>query len=407
MVDGVSWRVLLEDLNTAYQQLLTGRRADLGPRTTSVRDWSHKLTEHTATGGFDAELPHWRAVSAECAIGLPVDGEGDNTVASMAQVTVRLDRERTDALLRQVPEVYRTRVDDVLLAALGRVLGDWTGRRRVAVDLEGHGREEHLLDGVDLSRTVGWFTSLYPVALDLTDGGWGETLSLRQGAAAGRPGTRYRLWRAAPSRPRIGAPGAAEPGISFNYLGQFDWSTTAEDTEDSGLVRTVRDGLGGDAAPDTVRAHLLDVVGRVERRCLEITWYYGSGTHTEETVAGLARGMLLARWRRSSATAPTPRWWPHPVRLPAGPAGPGRGGPHRRRRPSGRGHLSADADAGRDALPRTDGSGGGHLCQPGPADPDRARDPQALATAWRHTVDANPIRAPIWCGRKPRSRCRS
>ncbi|QTI87532.1 non-ribosomal peptide synthetase [Streptomyces sp. AgN23] len=391
VVDGVSWRVLLEDLNTAYQQLLTGRRADLGPRTTSVRDWSHKLTEHTATGGFDAELPHWRAVSAECAIGLPVDGEGDNTVASMAEVTVRLDRERTDALLRQVPEVYRTRVDDVLLAALGRVLGDWTGRRRVAVDLEGHGREEHLLDGVDLSRTVGWFTSLYPVALDLAEGGWGETLKSvkEQLRAVPARGIGYGALRHL--GPASGLRGAAEPGISFNYLGQFDWSTTAEDTEDSGLVRTVRDGLGGDAAPDTVRAHLLDVVGRVERRCLEITWYYGSGTHTEETVAGLARGMLRAleeiigHCADPAAGGRTPSDFPL-ARLDQAAVD----------------RIAGDGRAVEDIYPLTPTQAG--MLFHGLMDPAAdtyvnqvqltltgARDPQALATAWRHTVDANPI----------------
>jgi non-ribosomal peptide synthetase component F len=75
-----------------------------------------------------------------------------------------------------VPAAYRTQVNDVLLAALGRVLARWTGRGRVLVDLEGHGREE-ILDGIDLSRTVGWFTTLFPVALDVPeDPDWGTTL---------------------------------------------------------------------------------------------------------------------------------------------------------------------------------------------------------------------------------------
>ncbi|MFE9062442.1 non-ribosomal peptide synthase/polyketide synthase [Streptomyces violaceusniger] len=391
VVDGVSWRVLLEDLNTAYQRLLAGGRADLGPRTTSVRDWSHKLTEHTATGGFDAELPHWRAVSAECAAGLPVDGEGDNTVASMAQITVRLDRERTDALLRQVPEVYRTRVDDVLLAALGRVLGDWTGRRRIAVDLEGHGREEHLLDGVDLSRTVGWFTSLYPVALELAEGGWGETLKSvkEQLRAVPSHGIGYGALRHLD--PASGLRGAAEPGISFNYLGQFDWSATGEDTEDTGLVRTVRDGLGGDAAPDTARSHLLDVVGRVERRCLEITWYYGSGTHTEETVAGLARGMLRALTEIIGHCADPAAGGRTPSDFPLA-----------RLDQAAVDRIAADGRAVEDIYPLTPTQAG--MLFHGLMDPESdtyvnqvqltltgARDPQALGTAWRHTVDANPI----------------
>ncbi|OPF80196.1 non-ribosomal peptide synthetase [Streptomyces antioxidans] len=388
VVDGVSWRVLLEDLNTAYRQLLSGGRAGLGPRTTSVRDWSRKLTDHTTAGGFDAELPHWRAVAAECATGLPVDGAGDNTVASMASVTVRLDRERTGALLRQVPEVYRTRVDDVLLAALGRVLGDWTGRRRIAVDLEGHGREEHLLDGVDLSRTVGWFTSLYPVVLDVPAGGWGETLKSvkEQLRAVPARGIGYGALRHL--SPGSGLLDAAGPGISFNYLGQFDWSAADDDT---GLVRTVRGGLGGDAAPGTARAHLLDVVGRVERRCLEVTWYYGTGTHTEETVAGLARGMLRAleeiigHCADPAAGGRTPSDFPL-ARLDQAAVD----------------RIAAGGRAVEDIYPLTPTQAG--MLFHGLMDPASdayvnqvqltltgVGDPRSLATAWQRTVDANPI----------------
>ena len=90
-------------------------------------------------------------------------------MGSVGSVTVRLGRDETRALLQDVPGVYRTQVNDVLLAALGRVLARWSNCDRVVVDLEGHGREE-LFDGVDLSRTVGWFTTLFPVALDITPG---------------------------------------------------------------------------------------------------------------------------------------------------------------------------------------------------------------------------------------------
>ncbi|MGH3987908.1 MAG: amino acid adenylation domain-containing protein, partial [Pseudonocardiaceae bacterium] len=176
VVDGVSWRILLEDLDNAYRQAVRGQAVRLGVKTTSFRDWALRLTEHAAAGGLDDELGYWTGVGQGCDPTLPVDGEGASTVGSMGSLSVRLNPDETRALLQEVPGAYRTQINDVLLSALGRVLGRWTGRDQVLVDLEGHGREQ-VLDGVDLSRTVGWFTTLFPVALDVPSGGdWGATL---------------------------------------------------------------------------------------------------------------------------------------------------------------------------------------------------------------------------------------
>ncbi|MCA1681998.1 MAG: amino acid adenylation domain-containing protein, partial [Actinobacteria bacterium] len=159
VVDGVSWRILLEDVESAYRQALRGEKVRLGLKTTSFRDWARRLSEHAAAGGFAGEREYWAGVGRGVDPVLPADDTGPNTVGSTRSVTVALDRQQTRALLQDVPGVYRTQINDVLLAGLGRVLGRWTGRERVLVDLEGHGRED-LFDGVDLSRTVGWFTTL-------------------------------------------------------------------------------------------------------------------------------------------------------------------------------------------------------------------------------------------------------
>ncbi|MER7491263.1 non-ribosomal peptide synthase/polyketide synthase [Streptomyces pharetrae] len=287
IVDGVSWRVLLEDLETAYRQARTGEPVRLPQRTTSVQEWVRRLTGRTGEADLAAQRAHWADVSRHCAEPLPVDLDGGNTVADLRAVTVRLDRQRTDDLLRKVPGVYRTRVDDVLLTALGRVLADWTGRRTVAVGLEGHGREDQLFDELDLSRTVGWFTSLFPVALDLPQGDWGTALKAvkEQLRAVPDRGIGYGALRHLAGDERLSA--APLPGISFNYLGRFDWSAA-----DAALVRAVPGGLGGAEDPGAPRPHLLDVVARVEDDQLEITWHYSGGRHREETVASLAEGML-------------------------------------------------------------------------------------------------------------------
>src|SRR5262249_12441691 len=113
----------------------------------------------------EAELDHW-ASRAEGVSRLPVDHPGaENTTGTAAGVGVRLGRDETRALLHEAPGFYGTQINDVLLTALAETCRAWTGQRRLLVHLEGHGREE-LFEGVDLTRTVGWFTSLYPVRLD-------------------------------------------------------------------------------------------------------------------------------------------------------------------------------------------------------------------------------------------------
>ncbi|GAA3887063.1 non-ribosomal peptide synthetase [Saccharothrix violaceirubra] len=269
VVDGVSLRILVEDLEKAYR----GLRLD--PVGTPFTQWSHRLAEHVASGALDAAAEYWRALPP--AAPLPVDLDGANTAASTASVTVRLDRATTDAFLRDVPEAYRTRADDVLLAALGRTLADWTGSPEVGVTLEGHGREE-LVDGVDLSRTVGWFTTQYPVALTVTDD-WGTTLKAVK-----------ETLRAVPHRGLgfealdIGTP---PPPVSFNYHGRFEVGS-------GGLLRPTGTTSGTDVSPTGTRPHVLDVTGLVESGELAFTWEYSTNLHTADTVRRLADGLLDA-----------------------------------------------------------------------------------------------------------------
>ncbi|MBW4717722.1 amino acid adenylation domain-containing protein [Saccharothrix sp. SC076] len=291
VVDGVSWRILTEDLTTAYDQAVRGVPVRLGRKTTSFRDWARRLAAHAAAGGFDGELPHWRAVHGG---GVPTDRDGDNTFATAHEVTVRLTEAETTALLREVPDVYRTQVNDVLLTALGRVLADWTGRDRVLVDLEGHGREE-LFDDVDLSRTVGWFTTVFPVALDVPRE-WGAALRSvkEQLRAVPARGIGYGALRYLADGP------ACDPAVSFNYLGRF----------------TGQRDLDLAADPDMPRPHLLDVVGRVQDDRLEFSWHYSRAVHDEATVAGLAGRFaaalraILAHCREPGAGGRTPSDFP-------------------------------------------------------------------------------------------------
>ncbi|HEY6422703.1 MAG TPA: amino acid adenylation domain-containing protein [Pseudonocardiaceae bacterium] len=387
VVDGVSWRILLEDLEAAYQRAAGEKTARLEAKTTSFQQWARRLTEHTAAGGFDRELEYWAGVSEDCDPVLPVDATGANTVASTGVVTVRLDPEQTRALLVDVPGVYRTQVNDVLLAGLGRVLSRWTGHQRVLVGLEGHGRED-LFDGVDLSRTVGWFTTLFPVALDIpADGELGRLLTSVKEQLRAVPGRGLGYGALRYLTETSGLAQQATSQISFNYLGRFDWSGD----EYEGLFGAMHGGLGGDASPQATRAHVLDVVGRVEQQCLEFTWAYSENLHSHATISALAAD-LLAVLREI-------------IRHCAQPGSGGRSPsdfPLARLDQAGVDRLVGDGRAVEDIYPLTplqvgmvfhslvDASSGAYFNQVC-LRLSGVSDPQALGAAWQRVVDRTPI----------------
>ncbi|MGH3889309.1 MAG: amino acid adenylation domain-containing protein, partial [Pseudonocardiaceae bacterium] len=313
-VDSVSWRVLLDDLDTAYQQAAAGAEVTLQPPGTAATTWAHRLVDHVQSGALDDDLAYWTQVCRDAGHQsrgpeLPVDHpSGAPTAGSVRRITVRLDRAQTDALLHQVPGVYRTQINDVLLSALGRVLADWTGRERVLVAVEGHGREE-ILDGVDLSRTVGWFTTQFPVALTVPAGpDWRAVLTSvkEQLRAVPHRGLSYGALR---ELSPAGSPAAvlradAAPQICFNYHGQWDATAATNGLVRAGLVRAglVRAGLvraqcdsvGPDLAPEAPALHLVDISGLVTAGELELTWLYSNQVHEEATVRRLAEGMTRA-----------------------------------------------------------------------------------------------------------------
>ncbi len=286
VVDAVSWRILRDDLESAYRQALQGEPVALGERGTSFREWSRRLAAHVAEGGLDHELPHWeQTVGAEP---VPAEATGDGGPAA-ATVSVELDEDDTTALLRAAPTAYRTR-NDVLLAALAPALVRWTGHDRVRLDLEGHGRED-LLDGVDLSRTVGWFTTVYPVAVQVLDPGglgpdrdWRALVKSVRRQLRGVPGNgigygALRTFGPPEVRERLGA--QAHSLVVFNYLGQWD---ARPETADGGLVRAEHGSFGQDHDPRDPGSHPVEVVGAVQHGRLSFTWHHRPDLHDTAAV---------------------------------------------------------------------------------------------------------------------------
>ncbi|HYH82438.1 MAG TPA: condensation domain-containing protein, partial [Longimicrobium sp.] len=191
-----------------------------------------------------------------------------------------------------VPRAYRTQINDVLLAALARTLGRWAGEARVLVDVEGHGREE-VLEGIDLSRTVGWFTTLYPVLLDLRGReGSGEALKAvkEQLRAVPNRGIGHGALRWLSPRADVREALAALPQarVRFEYMGQLDGALGGEE----GLFAMAPEHAGADTDARADRGHLLVLGGAVMGGRLGITWQYSAGVHRAETVEALARDYL-------------------------------------------------------------------------------------------------------------------
>ncbi len=293
-VDGVSWRVLLDDLRGLCEDLRAGRPPALPSRTASLQQWAERLDQHRRSEVVRAELEHWLAPARRAVAPLPLDapmGRRSALRAPARALEVTLAAAETQALLQEVPAAFRTQVNDSLLAALALALRRWTGGDRWLVDLEGHGREGLFAD-LDLSRTVGWFTTLYPVLLDLegVDGAAEAALAVRQQLqAVPRRGIGYGLLRwggdGETTRALALLP-AAEVG--FNYLGQLDASIAG-----NAPFRLAAEGTGPlTAAP--ARTHLLEIAAAVTGGCLRIELTYGQGVHERATVEALAEDYLDA-----------------------------------------------------------------------------------------------------------------
>ncbi|HSF38816.1 MAG TPA: non-ribosomal peptide synthase/polyketide synthase [Thermoanaerobaculia bacterium] len=293
-VDGVSWRVLLEDLRLACEQRGRGEAVRLPAKTTSFQRWAARLEEHARSAAVRGELAFWRSAERTRVRPLPVDhpeGLGKNTAGSAASVSLALDPGETRALLQEVPKAYRTRIDEVLLAALARAFEDWTGEPVVAVDLEGHGREE-LGAEIDVSRTVGWFTAIYPVVLDIEGlRGPGElvrSVKEQMRRIPGR-GLGHGLLLHASGDPEIAAALRALPRaqVVFNYLGQTD-QVLSED----GPFAAAAESAGPAMAPSAPRPHLLELVSRIDDGRFTGSLRYSRSVHDPATVEALAAGFL-------------------------------------------------------------------------------------------------------------------
>ncbi|WCM49880.1 amino acid adenylation domain-containing protein [Pseudomonas sp. WJP1] len=276
-VDGVSWRVLLEDL----QQFYNGAAAPA--KTSSYQRWVARLQDHLPA--FELSLGHWQAQLLDAPLDLPCErphGALENRFEH--KLEIKLDTEQTRQLLQQAPAAYRTQVNDLLLTALARAVGRWSGQGSTLIQLEGHGRED-LFDDVDLTRSVGWFTSLFPVnlkpAADLGASIKSIKEQLRSVPDKGLGYGALRYLGSAPTRAELAA--LPQPRITFNYLGQFD-----RQFDDGALFTPSTEGNGIAQDPSAPLGNWLVVEGQVYGGELSLSWGFSREMFDTATVQRLA-----------------------------------------------------------------------------------------------------------------------
>ncbi len=291
VIDGVSWRILLEDFQTVYQQLSQGQTAQLPSKTTSFQQWAEKLQQYAQSPDLHQAIDSWLEILQQPVSQLPNDREkslslDESTVASSKTITIAIDKAETQALIQSISQIDQAQLHEILLTAFLLSLQQWTGQSAYRIDLEGHGREP-LFAEVDLSRTVGWFTTVYPAyfRLDSLDFDTALRSIQPQLQAATCQGIDYGLLRyLAPPELSNSLQQQPQSDILFNYLGQFDTADSqwALASESSGLAYGVQNH----------RSYALEVNSLIAQGSLQVTWTYCDRRYQHSTIADLAQSYL-------------------------------------------------------------------------------------------------------------------
>jgi amino acid adenylation domain-containing protein/non-ribosomal peptide synthase protein (TIGR01720 family) len=226
VIDGISWRILFEDIENLYRRYQNGKPLELPLKTDSFKLWSERLSQYADSEAFLKEKTYWLRLESTPPPPLPLDfAEGEHHIKDSRTVSWELSERETQLLLGPVNDAFGTELNDILLTALGLALKATFGNDKFSIAMEGHGREE-ILPGVDVSRTVGWFTCVYPLFLDFSyDSSLSRQIkevkeSLRRVPHKGIGHGILKYLTAAAHKKK--GDFKLQPQVSFNYLGQFD-----------------------------------------------------------------------------------------------------------------------------------------------------------------------------------------
>ncbi|MEL6468394.1 MAG: amino acid adenylation domain-containing protein [Cyanobacteria bacterium J06623_4] len=283
LVDGVSWRILLSDLQLAYQQAVSNQQIRLAPKTHSYQQWASELRQMAEQ--MESDRTYWLAIAQTTYPSLPgTESTQENTIGNSHTHTTQLSQAATQSLLQEVPAAYNTQITESLLIAFSQILTQWAEQETALIDLESHGRFSERLD---TSRTVGWFTSLYPVALTFeANRSLSENIQAIKSQLRAVPnhGLSYGLLRYTHHQQDL----TVTPPISFNYLGQLDKRQL--DAHSEMIFQRVPLSSPNQAARN-LRTHLIDVNCWIEHETFFTEWTY-SANFSQAAIAALAENFV-------------------------------------------------------------------------------------------------------------------
>ncbi|HVI44681.1 MAG TPA: condensation domain-containing protein, partial [Chitinophaga sp.] len=288
-VDGVSWRILIEDLQLLlHSDDSRAAEETLGPKSSSLRQWYNALAAYPEDSRLLSQLDYWERAVSETGL-LKTDNIYDYTInyGDTRSHTVKLNSLQTRQLLQEVPKAYHTEINDILLSALALTLAEWNQHNTVTIGLEGHGRED-IVPGIDLSRTVGWFTSMFPVSLQVESGcGVGdivksvkEQLRLIPGKGIGYGVLRY-IGKAASLQEQSW-------DVVFNYLGQMTNILTGND-----VLGTANEDGGTPVGEKFAVPNKLYINSIIKGDELEFDWRYSCCHFSADSIDYLSAQYLI------------------------------------------------------------------------------------------------------------------
>lgn len=302
-VDGVSWRILLNDLELAVDEHRTTNQIRLPHPGTHLSTWLEHLHTKAESTELIEQVSWWQSQATRAPDDLPLDIEGasytNNLQSSASTISVSLPADVSQSLVRDMPSRLNAHINDIFLAALTQVIAQWTGKRSVGITLEGHGRED-LFPELDITETVGWFTTTYPVSLQANENDdlvaqIRSTKQVRQQIPHNGIGFGLLRYLGADLTLRDKLAVGEHQAVGFNYLGQFRQAPSA-----TFIVGQASESVGQEHRLCGQRAHLIDVNGIYSDDCLTFAWTYSTALHHQATIEQLAHAFARTLQRIAS-----------------------------------------------------------------------------------------------------------